>query len=341
MTKPLSAATQLLRQVSAQRRTLIMAAPAAALLATRGAGAQTQAYPNKRVRILVGFAPGGIVDVLARLLADRLQRSMGQPFVIENRPGAGGNLAMGLLARAKGDPYTLQMGSSGPLAVSPTTEANLGYDVMADLIPISLIAKTPLVLVVPTASPHQDMQSLMQASRRSPQEVLYPTPGLGSPQLLAQEAFRQRAGFAAAPVHYPGSAQVVLALLAGEFGFTIENPLLVLPHIRAGKLRALAVTARQRTPLLPDVPTMAEAGLEGFEAGGWYGLVAPAGIPGEIVAQLHSETVAALKEPEMARRIAEMASPNIWSTPDEFRAFIASETQKWRSVLQGAKAPGR
>ena len=341
MTKPLSAATQLLRQVSAQRRTLIMAAPAAALLATRGAGAQTQAYPNKRVRILVGFAPGGIVDVLARLLADRLQRSMGQPFVIENRPGAGGNLAMGLLARAKGDPYTLQMGSSGPLAVSPTTEANLGYDVMADLIPISLIAKTPLVLVVPTASPHQDMQSLMQASRRSPQEVLYPTPGLGSPQLLAQEAFRQRAGFAAAPVHYPGSAQVVLALLAGEFGFTIENPLLVLPHIRAGKLRALAVTARQRTPLLSDVPTMAEAGLEGFEAGGWYGLVAPAGIPGEIVAQLHSETVAALKEPEMARRIAEMASPNIWSTPDEFRAFIASETQKWRSVLQGAKAPGR
>ena len=327
---------------SVRRRALITAAPAAAaLVATRSGWAQTGPYPNKRVRLLVGFAPGGIVDVLARLLADRLQRSMGQPFVLEHRPGAGGNLSTVLLARAKGDPYTLQLGSSGPLAVSPTTEANLGYDVMADLIPISLIAKTPLVLVVPTASPHQDMQSLMQASKRASQEVLYPTPGLGSPQLLAQEAFRQRAGFAAAPVHYPGSAQVVLALLAGEFGFTIENPLLVLPHIRAGKLRALAVTARQRTPLLPDVPTMAEAGLEGFEAGGWYGLVAPAGIPGEIVAQLHSETVAALKEPEMARRIADMASPNIWSTPDEFRAFIASETQKWRSVLQASKAPAR
>ncbi len=324
------------------RRHLILAAPAAAvLLATRGALAQPTGYPNKRVRILVGFAPGGIVDVLARLLADRLQRSMGQPFVIENRPGAGGNLATGLLARAKGDPYTLQLGSSGPLAVSPTTETNLGYDVATDLIPISLIAKTPLVLVVPTASPHQDMQSLMQASKRAPQEVLYPTPGLGSPQLLAQEAFRQRAGFAAAPVHYPGSAQVVTAMLSGEFGFTIENPLLVLPHIRAGKLRALAVTARQRTPLLSDVPTMAEAGLEGFEAGGWYGLVAPAGIAPEIVAQLHSETVAALKEPDMARRIADMASPNIWSTPDEFRAFIASETQKWRSVLQASKPAAR
>ena len=129
--------------------------------------------------------------------------------------------------------------------------------------------------------------------------------------------------------------------LAGEFGFTIENPLLVLPHIRAGKLRPLAVTSRQRTPLLPDVPTMAEAGLEGFEAGGWYGLVAPAGIPAEIIAQLHTETVAALKEPEMARRITDMASPNITSTPDEFRAFIAAETQKWRSVLQAAKPAPR
>ena len=337
----MAATAPLLQQPSRKRRALIAAGPVAALLGARGASAQSQAYPNKRVRMLVGFAPGGIVDVLARLLADRLQRSMGQPFVIENRPGAGGNLATGLLARAKGDPYTLQLGSSGPLAVSPTTEANLGYDVLTDLIPISLVAKTPLVLVVPTASPHQDMQSLMQASRRSPQEVLYPTPGLGSPQLLAQEAFRQRAGFSAAPVHYPGSAQVVMALLAGEFGYTIENPLLVLPHIRAGKLRALAVTAKQRTPLLPEVPTVAEAGLEGFEAGGWYGLVAPAGIAPEIVAQLHSETVAALKEPEMARRIADMASPNIWSTPDEFRAFIVSETQKWRSVLQASKPAAR
>ena len=330
------------QQLAVKRRRLITAAPAAAaLLATRGARAQSAPYPNKRVRILVGFAPGGIVDVLARLLADRLQRSMGQPFVIENRPGAGGNLATGLLARAKGDPYTLQLGSSGPLAVSPSTEANLGYDPLNDLIPISLIAKTPLVLVVPTASPHQDMQALMQASRKSPQEVLYPTPGLGSPQLLAQEAFRQRAGFAAAPVHYPGSAQVVTAMLSGEFGFTIENPLLVLPHIRAGKLRPLAITARQRTPLLPEVPTMAEAGLDGFEAGGWYGLLAPAGIAPEIVAQLHSETVAALKDPDMARRIADMASPNLWSTPDDFRAFIAAETQKWRSVLQASKAPAR
>ena len=320
------------------RRTVLRATAATlALAASRAGFAQSQAYPNKRVRILVGFAPGGIVDTLARLLADRLTRTMGQPFVVENRPGAGGNLATGLLARAKGDPYTLMLGSSGPLAVSPTTEADLGYDPLVDITPISLMAKTPLVLVVPAASPHRDLQSLIQAMKKAPQEVLYPTPGVGSPQLLAQEAFRQKAGFPAAPVHYNGSAPAVMAVLAGEFPFTIENPLLTLGHIKAGKLRALAVTSKQCAPLLPDVPTMSEAGLEGYEAGGWYGFIAPAGIPGEIVNQLHAETVAALKEPEMARRIAEMASPNITSTPEEFRAFIAAETQKWKSVLLAAK----
>ena len=320
------------------RRRFISSTAATAALTASGAGfAQSQAYPNKTVRILVGFAPGGIVDTLGRLLADRLQRQMGQPFVVENRPGAGANLATGLVARARGNPYTLLLASSGPLAVSPTTEANLGYDPVTDLTPISIMAKTPLVLVVPAASPYQTLESLMQAMKKSTQEVLYPTPGVGSPQLLAQEAFRQRVGFPAAPVHYNGSAPAVMAVLTSEFPFTIENPLLTLGHIKAGKLRALAVTSRQRAPLLPDVPTMSEAGLEGFEAGGWYGLVAPAGIPPEIVNQLHAETVTALKEPEFARRIAEMASPNITSTPDEFRAFIASETQKWRAVLLAAK----
>ena len=312
---------------------------ATALAASRAGIAQSQGYPNKRVRILVGFAPGGIVDTLGRLLADRLTRTLGQPFVVENRPGAGANLATGLVARAKGDPYTLLLGSSGPLAVSPTTETDLGFDPLVDLIPITIMAKTPLVVVVPANSPHKDLQSLIQAMKKSTQEVLYPTPGVGSPQLLAQEAFRQRVGFAAAPVHYNGSAPAVMAVLSNEFPFTIENPLLTLGHIKAGKLRALAVTSKQRAPLLPDVPTMSESGLEGFEAGGWYGLVAPAGIPAEIVNQLHAETVAALKEPEMARRIAEMASPNITSTPQEFKEFIAAETQKWRSVLLAAKKP--
>lgn len=323
--------------MSSRRKLLATAALAATLIASRHARAQAQAYPNKRVRILVGFAPGGIVDTLARLLADRLQQSMGQPFVVENRPGAGANLATRLAANAKGDPYTLLLGSSGPLAVSPTSEPNLGYDPLVDLIPITVMAMTPLVLVVPAASPHQDLKSLLQALRQSKEELLYPTPGLGSPQLLAQEALRQRLGISATPVHYTGSAQAVLAVLSNEFQFTIENPLLVIGHIKAGKLRALGVTSKQRAPLLPDVPTLIESGLDGFEAGGWYGLVAPAGIPAEIVNQLHAETVKALKEPDFARRINEMASPNVTSTPEEFKAFIIAETQKWKTVLQAAK----
>jgi tripartite-type tricarboxylate transporter receptor subunit TctC len=328
------------KPISTIRRKIVLATAAGAALAASGAGfAQSQGYPNKRVRILVGFAPGGIVDTLGRLLADRLTKQMGQPFVVENRPGAGANLATGLVARAKGDPYTLLLGSSGPLAVSPTTEKDLGFDPLVDLIPITILAKTPLVVVVPANSPHKDLQSLMQAMKKETKEVLYPTPGVGSPQLLAQEAFRQRVGFAAAPVNYNGSAPAVMAVLTSEFPFTIENPLLTLGHIKAGKLRALAVTSKQRAPLLPDVPTMSEAGLEGFEAGGWYGFVAPAGIPQEIVNQLHAETVIALREPEMARRIAEMASPNITSTPQEFKEFIAAETQKWKSVLLAAKKP--
>ena len=322
---------------SPNRRALLVAAASAAALAASPAGFAQDVYPSKRVRILVGFQPGGIVDTLARLLAERLQKSMGQPFVVENRPGAGANLATGLAARAKGDPYTLLLGSSGPLAVSPITEANLGYDPLTDLIPISLMAMTPLVLVVPANSPHKDVKGLVESLKKSAQDVLYPTPGVGSPQLLAQEAFRQRAGFPASPVHFNGSPAAVMSIMSGEMQFTIENPLIVLSHINGGKLRALAVTSKQRAPLLPDVPTMAESGLPDFEAGGWYGLVAPAGIPAEVVAKLHAETVAALREPEMARRIAAMASPNINSTPEEFRAYIVSETRKWRSVLAAAK----
>ena len=317
------------------RRQLLQAGLAASALAIAPHVIGQEPFPNKRIRLLVGFQPGGIVDTLARLLAERLQKNLGQPVVVENRPGAGANLATGLVARAKGDPYTLLLGSSGPLAISPIMESNLGFDPLTDLTPISLIAKTPLVVVVSSASPHRDLAALTQALRKTGQDVLYPTPGVGSPQLLEQEAYRQRAGFPATPVHFNSSPPAILSILSGEMPFTIENPLLVLPQIRAGKMRALAVTSRQRAPLLPEVPTMIESGYDDFEAGGWYSLMAPAGIPTDVVNRLHTETLNALREPEMARRIADMASPNISSTPEELRAWIVSEMQRWRSVLSG------
>jgi tripartite-type tricarboxylate transporter receptor subunit TctC len=298
-------------------------------------------YPSRPVRVIVPFLAGGILDQLGRLLAERLARQLGQPFIVENRPGAGGNLGTQALARARGDAYTLGIGSSGPLAISPITEPNLGYDPLADLTPITIMAQTPLVLVVPAESPWRNLAQMMAALKASGQEVLYPTPGVGSPQLLASEAFRQQVGFAAAPVHYNGSAPVVLAILAKEMPFTFENLTLVLQHIRSGSLRALAVTSRTRAALLPEVPTMIEAGLPGFEAGGWYGFLGPAGLPDAVVTKLHAEAVKALLEPDAARRIAEMGSPNITSTPAEFRAFIAAEMQRWRGVMGNATPAAR
>lgn len=317
--------------MTAVRRRGLLAAGGAALFAARGAGAQ-EAWPSRPIRVVVPFAPGGIVDVLARLLSERMTRGLGQPLVVETRPGAGGNIGTALVARARGDAHTLLVGSMGPLAVSPITERNLGYEPLADLTPIVLLAATPLVLVVPAASPHRDVMGLAQAMRGGP-EAMFPTPGLGSPQLLASEAFRQRAGFAAAPVHFSGSAPVVTAMLGGQMPWCFENLVLVLPHLREGRLRALAVTSRARAALLPDVPTMDEAGVAGFEAGGWYGLLAPAGVPSEVVARLHAEAVSALRDPAMAKRIGEMGSPEVAGTPEAFRALIAAETEKWRKVL--------
>jgi tripartite-type tricarboxylate transporter receptor subunit TctC len=295
--------------------------------------------PQRPVRMVVPFAPGGILDQLARLIAEPMGRRLGQPFVVENRPGAGGNVGTLLVARARGDAHTVLVGSSGPLAISPITEAQLGYDPLADLIPITLLNATPLVLVVRSASPHRDVAGLVAALKAEGREVLYPTPGVGSPQLLAQEAFRQAAGFPAAPVHYPGSAPAVLAVIGGEFPFTIENLVLVAPHLSGGALRALGVTSLVRAPLLPDVPTLAEQNFPGFSAGGWYGLLSPAGIPEEAVRGLHEAAVAALAEPEVARRIGDMGGPPIGSSPAEFRTHIEAETARWRGVMATATPP--
>jgi tripartite-type tricarboxylate transporter receptor subunit TctC len=312
------------------RRTAFAAA--AGLVAAPRPGL-SQAWPSRPFRIIAPFQPGGIVDNLARLLSDRMQRSLEQPLVVENRPGAGGNIGTALVARAKGDPYMLLVGSSGPLAVSPTTEKNLGYDPLTDLTPITILAATPLVMVVPASSPHRTLQDLIATMRRDGKEALFPTPGVGSPQLLAGQAFCQRIGVTPSAVHYTGSAPVVMSIIANEMPWAIENLVLVLPHIRAGKLRAIAVTSRERAAMLPEVPTFVETGVPGFEATGWYGLLAPAGIPAEVVDRIHAAAVEALRDPETAQRIAEMGSPNITSTPGEFKDMIGREIRKWRSVL--------
>nr|WP_256476277.1 tripartite tricarboxylate transporter substrate binding protein [Siccirubricoccus soli] len=287
--------------------------------------------------MVVPFAPGGILDQLGRLLAEPMARRLGLPIIVENRAGAGGNVGAAVVARARGDQHLMLIGSTGPLAISPITEPNLGYDPLQDLTPVSLLNATPLVLVVKADSPFRDLGGLVTALKAQGKEVLYPTPGVGSPQLLAQEAFRQAAGFAAAPVHYPGSAPAVLAVIAGEFPFTIENLVLVAPHVEAGTLRALAVTSATRAPLMPEVPSFAEQGFPGYSAGGWYGLLLPAGVPEEEIRAVHAAVTAALAEPEVMRKIAAMGAPPIGSGPLEFRSHIEAEMARWRDVLARAR----
>jgi tripartite-type tricarboxylate transporter receptor subunit TctC len=285
--------------------------------------------------MIVPFAPAGILDQLARLLAEPMGQRLGQPIIVENRPGAGGNVGTAMAARARGDAHVVLVGSTGPLAVSPISEPHLGYDPLTDLIPITLLNATPLVLVVRQASPYRDVPSLVAALKREGREVLYPTPGVGSPQLLAQEAFRQAAGFPAAPVHYQGSAPAVLSVIAGEFPFTIENLVLVAPHVQGGTLRALGVTTPERSPLVPHLPALAET-LPGFDAAPFNYIAATGGTPPEIVLRLNQAIVGILGDPAYRARMEALGEEATPSTPEELAATIARESARWKQVIDAA-----
>lgn len=322
---------------SLPRRAALAGMLCAAVVPRAGALAQpgAPAYPARPIRVVSAYAPGGVVDILARLVGDRMGQALGQPFVVEARPGAGGNIGTAYVARAKGDPYTLLLGASGPLAINIALGQPVGYDPLADFQPISLVAATPMLLVVPKSSPAKSFADLLAWIRSQRQSVVYGSGGPGTPQHLAGEMFRQRVGFEATHVPYQGSAPAVTALLAAEVPYIFDNLALVLPHIRSGGLRALAVAGRERTPQLPDVPTIAELGFPAFEARGWYGLLAPAGIPEEVTRRLHAETIAALKEASVSSRLLnDFGSPFVGCTPEEFYAFMAAEIEKWRGVVR-------
>jgi tripartite-type tricarboxylate transporter receptor subunit TctC len=319
------------------RRRTLLAAAAAATTPVAARAQDGADWPNRPVRIVVPYAPGGIVDALARLVGDKLGRSLGQPFVVESRAGAGGNVGTAFVARAKGDPYTLLMGNSGPLAINAALARSLPFDPLRDFIPVVLVATTPLVLTVPAASPHRSLAEFTAWARAAPAPVPYGTPGVGTPQHMATEFLRLRAGFAATQVPYQGSAPVVTALLSGDVAFAIDNQALVLPQIRAGALRALAVTTPQRSAELAEVPTMEEAGIPGYRVRGWYGLLAPAGVPPAIVPRLNAAVREAVRSPEVAERLASFGSPHVAGTPEEFAALIAADIERWRQVAQEAR----
>jgi tripartite-type tricarboxylate transporter receptor subunit TctC len=295
-----------------------------------------QTYPARPVRIVAPFAPGGLADVLSRAVGERLQKQLGQPFVVENRPGAGGNIGADLVARAEPDGYTLLMSSAGILTINQFLYTAMPFDPAAALIPVSVVADMPMLLVVRRELAARDVREFLALARGTPGGLFYGSPGHGTTGHLGMELFMHATGVKLQHVPYKSAAEAVQAALAGQTQAMFDNPPTVMAQIRAGGLRALGVAARQRIPQLPDVPTIAESGVPNFEASSWFGLVAPARTPAPIVERLAAETAKAVQDPEMRARFDQLGARLVGNSPSEFAHLVARERASWGEVIKSA-----
>jgi tripartite-type tricarboxylate transporter receptor subunit TctC len=317
-----------------RRLTSYLFAGLLALLAVQTASAQS--YPNRPVKILVGFTPGTAPDLAGRILAERFAEVLGQPFVIENVQGAGGNIATDRVAKAAADGYTLLMGGNSALVINPSLYETLPFDPQKDFAPISQVFIAANVLAVPTAVPAKSVAELVALAKAEPGKLSYAHAGVGTSQHLAAELFKYMAKVDVTAVAYRGTTALLPDLLAGRITMSFANIVNVLPLAREGKLRALAITSIKRSRLAPELPTMAESGFPGFEAVPWFGLVAPANTPKDIVDRLHGETVKALAMPEIRKKFDELGLEPIGNTPAEFAAVIRKEIPEWAKVIRDA-----
>ena len=297
---------------------------------------QAQPYPVKPIHFIVPFPPGGGNDTVARAIAQQLGPDLGQPVVIDNRPGAGGSVGAELAAKSPPDGYTLFLAGVGSHAVNPNLHARLAYDPVRDFTPITLVATAPSVLVVNPAVPARTIAEFTAYARANPGKLNYASNGNGSAAQLAAAMYESMANVRMVHVPYKGIAPALTDLLSGEVQLMFGTVVALVPHIQAGKLRALAVTSRKRSALLPEVPSLAESGLPDYEAGSWYGVMAPAGTPREIVERLHGAIARALKQPDVAQRLAAEGAIVIGSTPAEFGAHIKAELARVGNVVRGA-----
>jgi tripartite-type tricarboxylate transporter receptor subunit TctC len=302
-------------------------------------GLAKAAYPEKPVKVFLGFAPGGGSDILLRTLLPKFSENLGQQIVVDYRPGAGGNLAMEAAAKSPPDGYTLLMGSPG-IATSPSLYKSLSIDPQKDLQPISLVGSVQNVLVVHPSVAAGSVRELIALAKAQPGKLNFASPGAGTSLHLAAELFKQLAGLEIQHIAYKGGGQAQTDVMGGQVQMMFNVVPSALPQVKAGKLRALAVTGKTRSETLPGVPTMAESGLPGYYAVTWNGILAPAGTPREIVAKLNDALVRAMKAPEMKEAFAKIGQDVLWSTPEEFAAFIREETEKWSKVIKatGIKA---
>jgi tripartite-type tricarboxylate transporter receptor subunit TctC len=307
----------------------LLAAPASAF---------AQNYPNRPIRIIVPFAAGGAVDVLARLIGAKLSESLAQPVIVENRPGAGGNLAADAVAKAPPDGYTILQNTNGQ-AISPALYRNLPFDPVKDFSPVTQLVASNLILVASPKSGIGSLGQLIAEAKARPGSLSYGSSGIGNPLHLTMEMLKKAAGIDIVAVPYRGDAQINAALIAGEMQVAVVPLATARPLIEAGQLHALAVTAPLRSATLPDVPTLAEAGVTGFASMSWQGWFAPAATPRAIVAFIARETAKALAAPDMRDRLTAMAYEGVASTPDEFAAYFRTELAKFAKIVREAHIP--
>jgi tripartite-type tricarboxylate transporter receptor subunit TctC len=300
--------------------------------------AAAQTYPSKPIRLLVGFSPGGAPDIIARMLGVKLQQSLGQPILIENRPGASGNIAADAVAKSPPDGYTLVMGNVS-LTISAHLPPKPQFDVTQDLDALGMVASLPLMLVVSSSVPVNSVRELIDYARARPGTLNYASVGIGSAHHLSGELLSSLAGARMVHVPYKGGGAAIQALLAQESQLLFLTPLALMPHVRSGKLRALGVTSAKRTPAAPDVPTIAEAGLTGFDVDNWHTLFAPRGTPRDVIARLNKELNAVLNQPDVKQQLLAQQGADAWpSTPEEARTHVRAEVQKWEKIVRTSGA---
>ncbi len=301
-------------------------------------GTFAQAYPNHAIRLVVPFPAGGTTDILARDVAKQLTETLGQAVVVDNRPGAGGNIGADLVAKAAPDGYTLLMGTVGTHAINPSLYAKMPYDHVKDFVPVVLVAGVPNVLVVNPSVPVNTVADLIKLAKAKPGTINFASSGSGTSIHLSGELFKTMAGVDMTHVPYKGSSPALTDLMGGQVQIMFDNLPSSLPLIKSGKLRAVAVTSLKRAPALPDVPTVAESGLPGFEASSWFGILAPAGTPAPIVARLNTEVNKWLQGPEAKQQLTTQGAAAAGGPPENFVAHIRAETDKWAKVVKASGA---
>jgi tripartite-type tricarboxylate transporter receptor subunit TctC len=309
---------------------------AAALFLCAAGLAGAQSYPTKSIRIIVPFPPGGGNDTVARAIAEQVSPALGQSIVVDNRPGAGGVIGANEAARSAPDGYTLFLGGVGSHAVNPNLHSKLPYDAVKDFAPITLVASAPSVLVVHPAVPARNIAEFTAYVRANPGKLNYASNGNGSSSHMATVLYEVNAGVKMTHVPYKGLGPALTDLMGARIDLMFNSIVAILPHIQNGKLRALAVTSSKRSPLLPEVPTIAESGWPEYEAGSWYGILAPAGTPPAIVERLHVEIVKSLKTAEVQKRLAGEGAEIIGSTPAQFAAHIKGELSRMRAAVKAS-----